>query len=149
MRSSLPRLSLVLGALIVAGCAPLGLTRAADETPPPETRGDLVRAFLDRGWTTTPLALDTPVDVVGQGTVYRVEGRTVVVYDYVSAEEAEEHAMDDARWLLRLTAGQGTRVYRRPSLVVVTYGRARTAFDLRLADLLAGPLVTADRIAAR
>ena len=130
-------------ALVLAGCAPLGLTLPDGRTPPDETRGDLVRAFLDHGWTTVPVALTHPAGMIGVGTVYRVEGRVVAVYDYASAEEASEAAMDDARWLLRNTAGQGTRVYRRPSLVVVTYGRTRGTFDLHLERLLAGPSVRA------
>ena len=139
MPTAPPRLLASVAALLVAGCAPLGLSQAPDEAPPAEVRGDLVRAFLDRGWTTTPLAFTAPPGVVGRGTVYRVRGRTVAVYDYGSAREADASASDDARRLLRRTAGQGSTVYRRRSLVVVTYGRTRTAFDLRLADLLAGP----------
>ena len=143
MATAPPRALLLASVLLAAGCAPLGLTRAPGQTPPAETRLDLVRAFLDRGWTTVPLAFTAPAGIVGQGTVYRVEGRTVAVYDYGSTEEADAAALDDARRLLRRTAGQGSTVYRRRSLVVVTYGRARTAFDLRLGRLLAGPALAA------
>lgn len=130
--------SLLLGlALLLAGCASL----APAEEPPAESRHDLVRAFSERGWRAVPLQFVRPVGVVGEGTVYRVEGRTVVVYDYASPEEAAAAAPDDAARLLRLEAGKGVEVYRRPTLVVLTYGRMQTAFDRQLAELLAGPRV--------
>ena len=96
-----------------------------------------VRTTCD--WTVTPAAFSRPFGVVGEGTAYRVQGRTVVVYDYASAASYARHAQDDAVRLLRLTAGVGTEVYRRTTTVVLTVGRERTAFDLRLARLLAGP----------
>ncbi|WP_420455102.1 hypothetical protein [Rubrivirga sp.] len=128
-----------VAALLLAGCASLGPTPS--ETPGVETRGDLVRAFSERGWRAVPVRFVRPVGVVGEGTVYRVEGRTVVVYDYASPEQAAAAAPADVVRLVRLDAGRGVQAYRRPALVVLTYGRLRTAFDLRLADLLAGPSV--------
>ncbi|PAP78260.1 hypothetical protein [Rubrivirga marina] len=135
--------ALALAALLAAGpgCAGPGApaTPETDARPPVETDDDLVRAFLVRGWTVLPVGFSTPFGVAGEGTVYRVQNRTVVVYDYASPEEAEAHAHEDADRLLRLGAGQEVTVYRRPSLVVVTFGRARGAFEIRLARLLAGP----------
>ena len=135
--------ALALAALLAAGsgCAGPGAPAdsGTDARPPTETSGDLVRAFLEQGWTVHPVAFSTPFGVAGEGTVYRVQSRTVVVYDYTSPEEAEARAPEDAARLLRLGAGQEVTVYRRPSLVVVTFGRARGAFELRLARLLTGP----------
>lgn len=134
--------SLFFGVLLFGtGCAGVLPGPAPDGTPPAESRHDLVRAFHEQGWTTIPLQFVQPVGIVGQGTVYSVHGRTVVVYDYASAEEAAAAALDDARRLRRLAAGRGATVYRRPALVVLTYGRTRTAFDLELARILSGPSV--------
>ena len=122
-------------AVLGAGCA---------SAPPAhdglETRHDLVRAFHAHGWTVRPVQSSRPLGVVGHGTMYRVQGKTVVVYDYAPPDEAATFAEEDAGRLLRLHAGLGVEVYRRSSLVVLTVGRKRTAFDLRLADLLSGDL---------
>lgn len=130
-------------AIIFAGCAPAH--RAAAPSPgdgsPVETRADLVRAFHERGWTAHPLAFVQPLGIVGGGTIYRVQGETVVVYDYASPEEAAAHAHDDAALLRQRGAGRGVTVYRRPSLVVVTRGRTRTAFHIELERILSGPSV--------
>lgn len=99
----------------------------------------MVRAFHEKGWTTRPVQFVRPIGVVGHGTVYRVEGRTLAVFDYASPEEAARSAPRDATYLLHLNAGRGVQVYRRETLVVLTYGRGRSAFDLRLATLLSGP----------
>ena len=125
-------------AVLGAGCA---AAPPAHDGAPVETRHDLVRAFHAHGWTVRPVEASRPFGVVGQGTAYRVQGTTVVVYDYASPEEAATFAKEDAGRLLRLHAGLGVEVYRRSALVVLTVGRTRTAFDLRLADLLTGPPV--------
>lgn len=138
-----PMRALALAALLAAGlgCAGPGSPAgwAAGGSPPVETRDDLVRAFLEQGWTLRPIAFSTPFGVTGSGTAYHVQGRPVIIYDYASPEEAEAHAHDDAVRLLQLGAGQEAVVYRRTSLVVITFGRARGAFEIRLARLLAGP----------
>lgn len=132
-------LSATLAAVLaLAGCASL-LPADAPPDPTIESRHDLVRAFHDRGWTTQPVQFVRPLGIVGEGTVYRVQDRTVTVYDYASPEQAAMAAPRDAAYLLQLHAGIGVRVYRRETLVVLTYGRVLTAFDLRLAALLDGP----------
>ncbi len=139
----------LVAALTLAGCAGLGPADAEAPgvgAPGVETRSDLVRAFSERGWRAVPVQFVRPIGIVGEGTVYRVEGRTVVVYDYASPEQAAAAAPADEVRLVRLDAGLGVQAYRRPTLVVLTYGRLRTAFDLRLADLLTGPsMARADR----
>lgn len=124
--------------LALAGCAAL-LPADAPPDPTVESRHDLVRAFHERGWATRPVAFRQPLGIVGQGTVYRVEGRTLTVFDYASPEQAAMAAPRDAIRLLRLEAGQGAQVYRRETLVVLTYGRRLGAFDMRMAALLSGP----------
>jgi hypothetical protein len=135
--------ALALAALLAAGPGCAGpaapAARGADAAPPVETRDDLVRAFLEQGWTLRPIAFSTPSGVTGSGTAYHVQGRPVIIYDYASPEEAEAHTHDDAVRLLQLGAGREAVVYRRASLVVVTFGRERGAFEIRLARLLAGP----------
>ena len=125
-------------AALFAGCASL-LPADAPPDPTVESREDLVRAFHERGWATRPVAFRRPLGIVGQGTVYRVEGRTLTVFDYASPEQAAMAAPRDATRLLRLDAGQGVQVFRRETLVVLTYGRRLGAFDMRLAALLSGP----------
>ena len=113
---------------------------AADAADVQETRRDLVKAFLRQGWRVTPVSMLPPDGLVGRGTVYHVSGRTVVVYDYATADEAAASGMDDARRIAWRNAGLSARVYLRSALVVVTYEPfGRTAFDLRLARLLRGP----------
>ncbi|WP_412062475.1 hypothetical protein [Rubrivirga sp. IMCC45206] len=126
--------------VLAAGCAPV-----LPEDAPAETRHDLVRALLAHGWTTEPLQAVRPQGVIGEGTAYIVEGRTLVVYDYASAAQAARAVDRDAVLLRQRAAGQGVRVFRRPTLVVLKVGRERTAFDLQLERVLAGPLLAARR----
>ena len=124
----------LLAGLVLLG---MGCASAPRSGSPIETRHDLVRAFEAHGWTVRPVRHSRLLDALGRGAVYRVEGKTVVVFDYASPAEAS--ARDDAGRFVRLHAGLGVEVYRRSALVVLTVGRTRTDFDLRLAALLSGP----------
>ena len=135
--------------VVLAGCTSTVHGVVEGDAQAPETRQDLVDAFLREGWTVRPVSLLAPDGLVGRGTAYRVSDRTVLVYDYASPEQAAEATRDDARRLAGRSAGRSARVYLRPSLVVVTYEPfGRTAFDLRLARLLSGPSL-AGAVAAR
>ncbi len=135
-----PLLALALLTL-ATGCSHLR-PAPTEEAAAVETRQDLVSAFLERGWNVSPVAFRPTEGLVGRGTEYRVSGRTVLIYDYASAEEAASSGLEDARRISWLAAGQSAQVYLREALVVVTYERlGRTAFDVRLARLLSGPSV--------
>ncbi len=59
-------------------------------------------------------------------------------------DEDERPALDrDAVLLTRRYAGTGIAVYKRPALLVVTFGRIRTELDLRLVQALGAPTSSA------
>lgn len=127
--------------LLLAGCA----------APPPTevqvaTASDLVAALGRAGWTVRPTTLLTPTGLFSAGTAYTAElvppRRTLLVFDTTEdgGPMAPERIDSDVTQLRRAFAGQGAVVYRRPRLLVVTFGRARGALDDRLEQWLGRPV---------
>lgn len=110
--------------------------------PLAETREDLVRSLTARGWVVEPVSILSPTGLSTMGTRYAVrqqrrDAREVQVYEY---PEPDSDVVDrDVHQLLSRTAGSGTTLYRRPSLVVLTFGRTRTPLDAELTRLLGPP----------
>ena len=126
---------------LVAGCAvaPRSDVRVT-------TAAELVAELGRAGWTVRPAALLTPIGLASTGTAYTAElvapGRTLLVFDTtVDGEPMAPDQVDaDVARLRRAFAGEGAVVYRRPRLVVVTFGRVRDALDDRLERWLGAPV---------
>lgn len=130
MRSGSIPIALLLAA-IWTGCA----APATTGTAVIDTERELVRYLIGHGWSVEPVETADDVGLATTGTVYRVrrsrwDGREVRVFAY---DDDERPALDrDAVLLTRRHAGTGIAVYKRPALLVVTFGRIRTELDLRL-----------------
>jgi hypothetical protein len=130
-------------ALLVAVWLPACAGPAIPEPPLAETRQDLVRSLVARGWVVEPLALADLPGLSVKGTRYTVrqqrrDEREIHVYEY--AEDDRGAIPADVQLLLGRTAGLGTTLYRRPGLVVLTFGRTWSLLDTHLARVLGPPV---------
>jgi len=140
--------------VVLASSALLAAAGCASPRPDPgsvETRRDLARALVARGWVVEPTDNVDPFRVESQGTAYLVrrqgaDGRRMLAFEAPPSDDGPDRdALDRDYVVLRQRlAGQGAVFYRRPALLVVTFGRGRTELDLRLAQLLGTPVTTAE-----
>ena len=140
------RPALLLVAVLAAGCA----------TPRPsadlvETRGTLTSALIARGWVVEPTDLVNAFGVEAPGTAYLVrrrgyDRRRLVAFEAPETDDGPDRAaLDrDVVTLRQQLAGQSAVFYRRPDLLVVTFGAGRTELDLRLSQLLGPPVSTVE-----
>ena len=132
--------------LVAAGCVG---PRSAAELP--ETREALARALTARGWVVEPTDLVNAFGVEAPGTAYLVrrqngDRRRLVTFEAPETDDGPNRAALDGDFitLRQQLAGQSAVFYRRPDLLVVTFGPGRTELDLRLSQLLGPPVSTAE-----
>ena len=119
-------------------------------SPSPEVRiataAELVAELGRAGWTVRPTTLLTPSGLFSTGAAYTAElvppAQTLLVFDATEDGEPLPSGLvdSDVARLRQAFAGQGAVVYRRPRLIVVTFGRARGALDDRLEAWLGAPV---------
>lgn len=137
----------VLAVLVIAGCA---APRPAAERA--ETRRDLTRALIARGWVVEPTDNADPFGVASRGTAYLVrrrgaDARRLVTFEAPPTDDGapDRDALDaDYVFLRQRLAGRSAVFYRRPALLVVTFGAGRTELDLRLIQLLGLPVTAVE-----
>ena len=146
LRTPLP-LRLLAACLLVAGCAGVPPADVSVETGP-ELIAELGRA----GWAVRPTQLVALSGLASTGAAYTAEQvppdeHVLLVFD--TTEDGEPMPADrvdaDVTQLRRLFAGRGVVIYRQPRLLVVTFGRARTALGDRLERWLGVPVTAAPR----
>lgn len=139
----------MLARVLVASLVLIGCASAPRSDVTVTTSQELIGALGRAGWTVRADRLLSPTGLFSTGAAYTAEqvppGRRLLVFDTTEDGEPMPSGLvdSDVAQLRRLYAGRGVTVYRRPRVMVLTFGRGRNALDDRLESWLGRPVTAA------
>ena len=112
--------ALLLPLLLLSACSNFRpLNDTSDAPPTLENSQEFVHYLGTKGFILRPLALSSSLITRVPSSVYRVEGGVIEVFEFESAEEAEEGVQD---YQLERFGGRSSALFQRGSLLVAFHG---------------------------
>jgi hypothetical protein len=126
---------------VVAACSALG-PEQLPPSPSIDTAADLVRALQEAGAQATPSQGALAADLGGVGSVWRVSGAEIQVYEYGSpqAREMVSKRLDPAAAMPEGLPGRGRPNLWATGRLIVVYAGSDGGLILLLSGLLGDPL---------